>query len=687
MPRTAQLWRDESPPAPMLATAADVTRVNLRDPGLIFEQKFDGIRAIAVVEPRHPRAAIHLYSRNGNDKTAQFPDIVRALRELAAQLTGPVVLDGEIVALDSRGHPASFTALQSRMHLKGSREIDARSGTVPSAFIVFDLLREGHEDLRPLPLAARRARLEHLLHVRTSERLREGAYVAGDGERVLAQAQREGWEGVIVKHAEAPYVSGVRSRTWRKVKLQKRATLIIGGWTAPKGTRAVLGALMVGSRTDARGKAARPLKDSGATLCYAGNVGTGFSAATLADLQQRLAPLVTPVCPFVDPPRLRGVQWVEPRLLCEVQFTEWTPEGHLRHPVFLGLRDDVGIEDSDRGSRIAERGSGIGQGGSGVGEPLLQQVIDTLQQLEDSRRDGTLVLPDGTLEVTNLRKIFWPASGLTKGDLVRFYTRVSPWILPVLRDRPLVMKRYPNGATGKAFYQQRAPDPVPAGVRVEMTDEDEEGPTPRLVGGSLLTLLYVAQLGAVSLDPWFSRVHTPGAADFAAIDLDPMPGVPFSQVRDVARWVHDALVALDIPAAAKTSGSSGLHIYIPLQEGTSYESGQLLCEIIATAVASQHPKLATVERRVGKRGRTVYVDYLQNIQGKTLACAYSARASTFAGVSTPLRWDEIAEDVRPEDFTVDTVDARFASTGDLWNPVLQGPPVDLHAVLARLQRP
>jgi bifunctional non-homologous end joining protein LigD len=226
---------------------------------------------------------------------------------------------------------------------------------------------------------------------------------------------------------------------------------------------------------------------------------------------------------------------------------------------------------------------------------------------------------------------------------------------------------------------------VPPGIRVEVVDDEEEdGPLPRLIGGSLQTLLYVAQLGAISLDPWFSRAGTPGHADFVAIDLDPMPGVPFTQVRDVARWVQDALQMLEVPAAIKTSGSSGLHIYIPLAAGTTYQSGQLLCQIVATAVASQHPKVATVERAVARRGRTVYVDYLQNIEGKTLACAYSARASQFAGVSTPLHWHELEQDIRPDDFTLESVIGRFEAVGDLWNPVLQGPAVDLRAVIARL---
>jgi bifunctional non-homologous end joining protein LigD len=715
MARTVQIWRDEAPPAPMLATSCELDDLNLDNSSMLYEQKFDGIRAIVIVEPAHPSARVRMLSRNGNDKAAQFPEIVRALRELAAQLSGPVILDGEVVAVDARGRPASFTTLQSRMHLKGAKDIDARSATVPTALVVFDLLREGREDLRPLPLADRRARLEHLLHVRTSERLREGAYVAGDGRGVLAQAEREDWEGLIVKDADAPYVSGVRSRTWRKVKLHKRATLVIGGWTDPRGTRSGFGALMVGRFNDARGKPARPAKGSDATLCYAGNVGGGFSEAAIADLLERLRPLARATSPFVDAPRARGQHWLEPRLLCEVRFSEWTPEGRLRHPVFLGLRDDIGMEgvegwgdqrrtpsaerrttDDERRAadtdRVPRPGSGAkpsaeeGRKLTSGGAPELELVIQQIQRLEDAGRDGTLTLPDGVLEITNPRKVFWPTAGLTKGDLLRYYTRVSPWLLPVIADRPLVMKRYPNGVLGKAFYQQRAPDAVPAGVTVQVVegDEDEDGPTPRLVGGSLATLLYVAQLGAISLDPWFSRAASPAAADFVAIDLDPMPGVPFTQVRDVARWVREALVMLDVPAALKTSGSSGLHIYIPLAEGTSYESGQLLCQIIATAVASRHPKVATVERAVARRGRTVYVDYLQNIEGKTLACAYSARASQFAGVSTPLQWEELEDDIRPDDFTLGSAVARFESVGDLWNPVLRGTPVDLRAVIGRL---
>ncbi|MFP5379828.1 MAG: DNA ligase D, partial [Vicinamibacteria bacterium] len=635
-------------------------------------------------------------------KAAQFPEVVKALRGLAPVLPGPSVLDGEVVALDSRGEPTSFTRLQGRMHLTGSRDIDAQAARVPTAFIVFDLLRLGQEDLRPLPLTLRRAKLETLLHTRTDERLREGGYSAGDGRALMDRARREAWEGLIVKDADSRYESGRRSRAWRKVKLKKRAEFVIGGWTPPRGTRAVLGALVLGEPTAPATRSAR--RAAGPGLRYVGNVGTGFDTATLTQLGSMLKPLTRDTSPFTDGAPPKGTHWVEPRLVCEVAFTEFTPDGHLRHPVYVGLRDDVtpaAIRDdaADAAREAPTRGVKArgthARGASGrakQAEPAAQHpyaaVEERLLALEQAGRDGTLDLgDDARLDVTNLGKVFWPAHGLTKGDLLRHYVRVAPYILPVVADRPLVMKRFPNGVKGKSFYQHRAPDTLPAGVRVALIEDDKGGEAvPQLIGGSLQTLLYCAQLAAISQDPWFSRLGALDEASMVAIDLDPMPGVPFRQVLDVARWVHEAIVLLGLPAVAKTSGASGLHIYFPLAPGTSYQSGLLLCQIIATTVASQHPKVATIERTVAKRGRTVYVDYLQNIQGKTLACAYSARASEFAGVSAPLRWEELDEDPRPEDFTIPTFEARLRDVGDLWNPVMQDTPVDLHAVLERLGR-
>jgi len=326
--------------------------------------------------------------------------------------------------------------------------------------------------------------------------------------------------------------------------------------------------------------------------------------------------------------------------------------------------------------------------------PALARLVDALAALEDARQDGDITLPNGdTLRVTNLAKVLWPGLGITKGELLRYYAAVSPLILPAVDDRPLVMKRFPNGIDRPAFYQQRHPDPAPRGVRREVLPAgvdpiDEAGPRDRLIGGSITTLLYMAQLAAISQDPWFSRTADALHQDQAAIDLDPDEGAGFDRVLDVARWVKDELDRLGMPGVPKTSGSRGLHIYLPLPKGTSYETGQLLCHTVAALVADRHPKVATIERMVRRRPRgTVYIDYLQNILGKTLATAYSARASDYAGVSTPLTWREVAGGVDPRAFTVRTALQRFADVGDLWAPLRRGRTVDVRAVLRALDAP
>ena len=304
--------------------------------------------------------------------------------------------------------------------------------------------------------------------------------------------------------------------------------------------------------------------------------------------------------------------------------------------------------------------------------------MNQLSALEEAKRDGTLTLPDGEqLAVTNLSKVFWPKEKLTKGDLFRYYARVAPAILPVLADRPLVMKRFPNGVAAPPFYQHRAPD-VPPGVRSEIVSVVAQ--RPQIVGGSLKTLMYTTQLAAISQDPWFSRVAHPEFADWTALDLDPADGVPFARVLDVARWIRDELGALGAFGAPKTSGADGLHVYIPLPPGTPYEAGLLYCQIVATLVAHKHPKVATTERAVRARGARVYIDCLQNILGKTLASAYSARASDYAGVSTPVTWSEIDQGFDRREFTIRTVPSRLAEVGDLWAALMKSKGIDLAAL-------
>ena len=297
---------------------------------------------------------------------------------------------------------------------------------------------------------------------------------------------------------------------------------------------------------------------------------------------------------------------------------------------------------------------------------------------EDARRDGVVELEGGArLNVTNLHKVFWPRQKFTKGDLFRYYARVAPVLLPVIADRPLVMKRFPNGIAAKPFYQHRAPE-VPPGVRMEMVAAAEQ--RPQIVGGSLTTLMYTTQLAAISQDPWFSRVGTPYFADHAAFDLDPAPGVPFARVLEIALAIREELDALGAEGVPKTSGSDGLHVYVRLPPETGYETGLIFCQIIATVVANKHPKLATIERSIAARGKRVYVDYLQNILGKTLASAYSVRASDYAGVSMPLTWREVEDGIEREDFTIRTAPSRIESVGDLWETLRTSKPVDLARV-------
>ena len=666
---------------PMLASLSDA---KLDDPDFVYEPKYDGIRAIADVPVGGP---VRLWSRLGNEKTAQFPEIARALERWAAKRREPVVLDGEIVALDGAGKPISFQNLQGRIHLgalihrgapRGRRDIRKPSADVPTAFFAFDLLKQGQNDLRELPLTARRAALEKIFSPTGDSILRLSEQVRGDGRQLYARAMSSGWEGLIAKRANSRYRSGKRTPDWRKLKIVCEQEFVIGGWTEPRESRSYFGSLILGVYDGQEGQ-------DGRKLVYVGHVGTGFNEKELAKLSRLFRPLETRDCPFVDPPAgNEKPHWLKPDLVAQVRFTEWTADGILRHPVYLGLRDDKKASDVVRedGRRFSAATNGrLGssrRGKSGSSEPEIS-VLDQLRFLEDNRRNGTLTLPDGdTIAVTNLHKVFWPKLKLTKGDLFRYYVQVAPYLLPAVTDRPMVMKRLPDGITGKTtFYQHRATD-VPQGVRVEPVKVANA--RPQIIGGDLKTLLYMTQLASISQDPWFSRVQSPAMADHAALDLDPMPDVPFARVLDIARWIHDELDRLGTMGCPKTSGADGLHIYVPLPPDTPYEAGQIFCQIIATVVANKHPKHATVERAVQARGKRVYIDFLQNIQGKTLATAYSARSSEYAGVSTPLTWKEVDEGVRREDFTMKTVPARLAKVGDLWAALRKSKGIDLTRV-------
>ena len=698
---------------------ASLTEAPLDDPQLVYEPKYDGIRAIVDV-PAGGDGRVRLWSRLGNEKTAQFPEIAQALEIWARRRTVPLVLDGEIVAIDAKGQPIGFQNLQGRINVSGfgasrrpHRSARKRSeagrdgGVCDTAFIAFDLLREGETDLRSRPLLERRAALERVFARPGSSVLRLSEIVQGDGRALYERALSSGWEGLIAKRADSRYVSGKRTPDWRKLKIVQQQEFVIGGWTEPRQTRAYFGALLLGVYGASS-------SSSSSGLTYAGHVGTGFDERELSRLMKLLKPLETAICPFRDrPPSNERPHWVQPTLVAQVKFTEWTADGNLRHPVYLGLRNDKKPEDVVREQTTRVRASAaarVAPDRAGTARPQTNTktttktkpsatvraqadttsearprkadtasratmtvsrleaaaIVEQLNAIEHGKGDGILALPgERKLSVTNLRKVFWPRQKFTKGDLLRYYAQVAPFILPAVADRPLVMKRFPNGIGAAPFYQHRAQN-VPPGVRVETVPVGPEDLRPQFIGGDIVTLLHMTQLAAISQDPWFSRVQSLDFADYVALDLDPGDGVGFAQVIDVARWIHDELEQLGTIGVPKTSGADGLHIYLPLPPNTPYDAGLLLCQIIATVVSRKHPKQATIERFVKARGKTVYVDYLQNIHGKTLATAYSARASEYAGVSTPLTWKEVHEGINREDFTIQSTPARFHAVGDLW---------------------
>jgi bifunctional non-homologous end joining protein LigD len=634
---------------PMLATVGSRLPTGA---GWTFEPKYDGVRVIAYATP----TSVALMTRNGKDKAAQFPEISAGLRALAARRRGPLVLDGEIVALID-GEPGRFQALQDRIHIQDGEQIKALERDEPTALIVFDLLVDGSDVLTDEPWSERRARLERRVHGETGAvRLGESDR---DGAAMLDRARAAGWEGVMAKRTDAPYRPGVRSPAWQKLKIEHRQEFVVGGYTEPRKSRVALGALLIG------------YYDPHGEFVYAGHVGGGFTQQGLREMHKLLAPLERKTSPFTTTPETNEpAHWVRPQIVVEVKFNEWTSDGRLRQPIFVGVRDD-----KDPRTVTREKSVVVPSPSEKVvkkpGRKAVKKVVSddpvsvALREIEDGKGDGTVPIGKDRLDVTHLDKIFFPDSGFTKGDVMRYYAQVATAIVPTTTDRPLVLKRFPNGITGKFFFQQNAGD-VPPGVRVETID-DGGTPARRFVGGSLTTLLYTIQLGAISIDPWHSRVQSLDTPDYTIIDLDPGDDAPFSRVVAVARYVKETLDALGLHGAVKTSGATGIHIYLPLPPRTPSDAATLLAQVVATRVAEAHPREATVVRAVKARAKTaVYVDYLQNIVGKTVAGPYCVRAVPGAHVSTPLDWSELTDTLSPAAFTIETVPPRLAERGDLW---------------------
>jgi bifunctional non-homologous end joining protein LigD len=605
-------------------------------PGWLFEVKYDGVRVLAARDG----GAVELYGRAGQRFTARYPELVAALRTLPLDR---FVLDGEVVALDERGRP-SFQRLQSRMHLTRAADVERVRAVTPVTGILFDALALDGRDLRDLPLEARKACLALVVPARGV--IHYGEHVLEHGEAFYEAASEQRIEGIVAKRMASRYTGG-RSPDWVKIKCQLRQEFVIGGLTAPQGARARFGALHVG------------LYD-GDALTYVGRVGTGFDDATLEAIWQRLQPLRRVTSPFTrGTPTGRGHTWVEPVLVCEVRFTEWTEDGGFRHPAFLGLRDDKAPTACRREMPAATE----------------SPPVETPPPPVD----------DEDVRLSNLPKVFWPEERYTKGDLIAYYDTIAPWLLPYLKDRPLVLTRFPDGITGKSFYQKDAPHFAPSWLRTATIDAPDAGrEIAYVVADDARSLRYVINLGAIPLHLWGSRVASLERPDWLILDLDPK-GAPFTDVVRVALTLRRILDDLQVPVYVKTSGATGLHVLVPLGARYSWEETRTFARLLATLGVEAEPEIATIARQIRAREGKVYVDWLQNVQGQTIVAPFSVRPLPGAPVSCPLRWDEVTARLDPRVHTIATVPERFRSMPDPVASVLRGG-VDIARVLARLER-
>jgi bifunctional non-homologous end joining protein LigD len=612
--------------------------------GWVFEVKLDGYRMRVV----RSGGVARLITRNGNDYTAAFPELARAVSALPYD---GLVMDGELVVLDEAGRP-SFQRLQNRARVSRAPDIRHASVERPGTLYLFDLIALEGFDLRPLPLVKRKALLEKLLPA--AGPLRYSAHFEKDGEALYDQAVGLGLEGIVAKRADSPYTSG-RSEHWLKIRADQTGDFVVVGYTAPKGSRGGFGALHLGGYADG-------------TLVYVGRAGSGFSARQLREVLAELERLAIPQPSFQGPvPAEAESRWVHPSLVAEVRYKEITGDGLLRQPVFLRFRDDKEATECV----IPRSGEwGVVRDGGEAGLPVA--------------RIEPLPTPHA-VQFTNLAKVFWPESGYTKGDLIEYYRAVSRWMLPYLADRPLVLTRYPDGINGKSFFQKDAPEYAQQFVRtVTIWSEDSQRELDYFVCDNEAALLYIANMGAILLHVWSSRVASLETPDWCILDLDPKQA-PFTDVVTVARAVQSLCDDIGLPTGIKTSGSTGLHVLIPLGRQCTYEQSRTLGGLLARVIASRLPDIATVTRQVQRRGGKVYLDYVQNGHGRLLVAPFSARPLPGAPASTPLRWSEVTPTLDVRAFTIRTVPERMrALEQDPLLAVLDAKP-DLVGALQLLQ--
>lgn len=581
--------------------------------GWIFEIKWDGYRILAYVTNKK----VKLVSRNQKDYTGNFSEVAQELSQLGLN----AIFDGEMVVVDKKGY-AQFQWLQQFQ----------KTGKGQLIYYIFDLLWLNGQDLRSRPLQQRKELLTQVLH--KSDHVQMSDYIEEVGKKFFNIAAKKGLEGIMAKDASSSYQSGKRSQSWLKMKVKQSQEAIICGYTAPRGSRSHIGALILGIYQKNR-------------LTYIGHTAGKLTQQNLADLKQQLDRLAQPKSPFAKPPKTNApVTWVKPILVAEITFAEWTDKGQLRQPIFIGLRQD-------KPAKIVSQ----------------EKPINVSSHEENNLEEKIVTIDKHKLKLTHLEKVYWPEEGYTKGDLIDYYRSISEIILPYLKDRPESLNRHPNGIHETSFFQKNIKS-APDWVKTKIVHSSHKSNATRyLLCQNEATLIYMANLGCIELNPWLSRITAADRPDFCVLDLD-SEDIGFEAVVKTAQAIHHLLKQIDIDSYCKTSGKTGLHIYIPFGGKYNYNQSKNFAELIATIISNKLPDMTSIVRSPGQRQGKVYIDFLQNRPKQTVAAPYSVRPVAEAPVSTPLRWSEVTKRLNPTKFTMKTTPNRIEKLGDIWEKIL-----------------
>lgn len=631
---------------PMLATLADSHRDN---PDWMYEPKYDGYRAVTKIN----KGKVEIVSRNGNPFNKQYETLIPELEKFEDDL----ILDGEIVIEDKKGI-SNFQLLQNYT--------TTHEGIL--RYYVFDILYLNGYPVTQLPFIQRRELLEAVFAKMKLTNIQPSPIVHEKGSELMERLLKLGYEGIIGKESSSAYFPGLRSDSWLKLKNHQSLEAVICGYTAPQNSRKFFGSLILGIHH--KGK-----------LLYIGNCGTGFTEATLEELHRQFEQLKIDKSPFDVPIKMNGQKgkptWIKPKLVCNVEFANWTEDRHLRVPVFKGLRTDKtqseAMKDNDRKADVKAK-------------TVAKKTSKSASNVEKYADNDTELRINGKkLKITNRNKIYFPESSITKGEIVDYYRKISKFMLPYLKNRPQSLNRHPNGITKPGFYQKDMDtSQLPEWVHTEKQYSKSNAEyLDYLICNDEATLIYMANLGCIEINPWHSTFDKPDYPDYMIMDLDPGE-IDFTEVVRTALKIREVCKEIGIETFCKTSGATGLHVYIPLKKRYTYDEIKLFGQLLATTIQLQLPETTSIERTVSKRTDKIYIDFLQNRKGQTIAAAYSARPKAGATVSTPLDWDEVNENLNPSDFTIYTIFDRLKEKGDLWKGVL-GKGADIEKALKKLE--